>query len=851
MNSEDPMKFAVVNGHDTLARSGTLEGAHRASRRKPNAAVSSRVVEMNRAGASRGRVPAVLAGNLVVFNKPIGYIPTEVFNAYRTAATQGGAHFDRSFYANVAPLHAAAGVIASLRAAGFEVEMTPELVAALAGPIAAPAIEEPRGRGLVSATLSGQNAVFKGPAYLGDNFNAYVNALTGAKYDGKVNRANFQVAVGIIKRLSDAGFSVDIDPNLIEVLKSFVSQVSEDVSRGKVRAEEIDARLREKGLSLFGFQKEGVAWLAGLHNAMLFDEQGLGKTVQAIVSLPANAPVVVVCPAVAKGVWNLEVSKWRPEFKVTILSGRKSFRWPAPGEIVVTNFDILSDEVGEAPPGTVVIGDEVQKIKAGTKTKMGARFRVLAKAARDSGGRSWGLTGTPLLNRPEELWHILKAFDLAEEAFGSYKQFVWLFDGRPNIVYGRQYGLKWGTPRPEAAEMIRNVSLRRIRKDVLPDLPTKIYQQIPVDLDPNVKKAIDKALRDAGVNVEDIIAAIEAARSGKRDLPPFTELSAARAMLAEAKIPALLEMVEEYEESEEPILVFSAHRAPIDMIGKRPGWAAITGDTKDEKRTEIVADFQAGNLKGVAITIKAGGTAITLTRASTAIYVDKMWTPGDNEQSEDRICRIGQTRGCNIKELVGDHAIDARVYELLAKKRGIIDGSVEASNVIHVAETSFADVDFDALAAQARREAEIADRTAREIAEAREKLASMGKEERERVEKERERERTEERVRRSEEGKTGRARARASKLEDEAAPERRLAANVTERWAEEAITQLAALDPDAAYFRNDVGFSKADGSAGHWLAREIAAGQGLTTGQWRLALSFARRYQGQVGGPPE
>jgi hypothetical protein len=1144
------------------------------------------MANMNMAKGGAPRVVAIRSGNSAVM-KPQSYLGGSLFQSYISATKQCGARYDKPLNAQVVPIASAAECVRRLSDAGFEVEVQPDLAAALASTVPAAEAPKPAGRGLVSA------AVFEPAGYLGGNFAAYREALTGAKYDGKVNRASLPVAVEIVKKLVAAGFVVDVAPDLAERLKNLVSQVREDVSAGKARAEALDAELKKKGLSLFGYQKDGVAWLSGRHNALLLDDMGLGKaqpvsehvltpdgwveigslkvgdlvigstgtpvcvtgvypqgmkpvfrvtmtdgastrccmqhlwhvqtpldrsrggkhrvlsledmvgqglkygwscdnctkwfvpivdaiqfseksfsvhpyllgallangrlgnsvqhsgpqeqrdemlpyipeslsythcasagewthtiasaraglanpliraikelglqhteshqrfvppqylcgsvqqridllqglmdndgtvgkksgqleynttseqlahdvmdlirslggsawmstrrtkftykgevkegrtdhrvrmalpfcpfrmswkkaffkprtkyppahgiasvepvceeecvciavdasdhlyvtedfilthnTIQTMTALPAGAPVVVVCPAVVKGVWKNEAAKWRPDFKVTILSGRNSFRWPAPGEIVVTNYDVLSDDIGTPPPETIVVGDEIHLIKAGTKSKRGARFRALSKAARESGGRSYGLTGTPLLNRPPELWNILNSLGLAEEAFGSWKQFVDTFDGTP----GEWGGFEWGTPRADAPQKLGRVSLRRVKKDVLPDLPSKVFQDVPVEISAKEKKAIDKMLRDAGMDVGKIVAAIEAASSGKHDLPAFTEISAARAALAAAKIPALLEMVEEYEEAAEPLVVFSAHRAPIDVLGEREGWATITGDTSPEKRTEIVDAFQAGNLRGVALTIKAGGTGITLTRASNSVFVDEDWTPGNNEQAADRICRIGQTRGCNYRRLVSDHVLDERVADLLARKRGIISASVDASNTTAAKSSELEIVDFDALASEARRETELADREAREREEAKERLAGLGREERERVERERE----EERKRRRSEERDERAEARARRLggEYEAEPERRPAKDAVEEWAAASVVMLANLDPDNAFFQNNVGFSKADGGAGHWLAQQLRAGQGLTSGAWKLAKQLAYRYQGQVGGPP-
>ena len=269
----------------------------------------------------------------------------------------------------------------------------------------------------------------------------------------------------------------------------------------------------------------------------------------------------------------------------------------------------------------------------------------------------------------------------------------------------------------------------------------------------------------------------------------------------DAKIPALLKMVEDFEEQEEPLVVFSAHRAPIDMLGERPGWATITGDTPPDERTRIEDAFQAGRLKGVASTIKAGGVAITLTRAAHALFCDLEWTPALNAQAEDRICRIGQTRGCVITTLAADHPLDERIVELLSSKSQLIDASVDAAREV----VGQAQVEVKGL----------------EL----EKTILDTKTHVEEVEKE--------------------------SLARKAPPKskRRPAQNAQESWAAKALVTLAQLDPDRAGEKNDVGFNGNDGSLGHSLASQV--GEGLTDKQWSLAVSMCRKYHRQVGECPE
>jgi hypothetical protein len=165
---------------------------------------------------------------------------------------------------------------------------------------------------------------------------------------------------------------------------------------------------------------------------------------------------------------------------------------------------------------------------------------------------------------------------------------------------------------------------------------------------------------------------------GKKQLPPFEEFSSLRAALAESRIPALLEMVEDHEEQGVPLVVFSAHKAPVLACGEREGWEAITGDTSSKKRQEIVERFQAGKLKGLALTIRAGGVGLTLTHAWKAIFVDLDWVPSQNQQAEDRICRIGQLAAhCEIVRMVSDHVLDIHVLDLIGWKIAVIEAAIE------------------------------------------------------------------------------------------------------------------------------------------------------------------------------
>lgn len=435
---------------------------------------------------------------------------------------------------------------------------------------------------------------------------------------------------------------------------------------------------------LYPFQVTGVEFLAKGNKRLLGDDMGLGKTVQTLVAIGTNEPALAIVPAAVKYNWRDEAKIWNPKLKVTVLEGRDSFRLPKPGELVITNYDILPEYLVPVEPfpnakpweyrpqlaagdeqklkGTTIIIDEAQRVK-NYKTGRSKKVKGLTMLAK----KVIALTGTPLENRPPDLFGVLESLSMVGQVFGSWKRFVDLMGG----IKDKWGGYSWGTPKPEVPELMRRVMLRRIRDEVLPDLPRKTYTTVKVPVPANLRHQLDKLWED----YEDMLG--DDIPMEKRKLPPFEEFSKIRAQLAASRTDAVMEMADEAEEDNQPLVIFSAHLEPLDALAKREGWAKITGDTPAAKRTEIVARFQRGELKGVACSIKAAGIGLTLTRAWKMIFVDLDWVPGANFQAEDRIARIGQkAKKVEIVRLVSDHVLDIHILALIAWKISIIDKAI-------------------------------------------------------------------------------------------------------------------------------------------------------------------------------
>lgn len=456
---------------------------------------------------------------------------------------------------------------------------------------------------------------------------------------------------------------------------------------------------RRLGKVPFPYQRVDARWLAKRRRGLLFHDPGLGKTWIWLLALPAGAPVVVACPAVAKGKWADEIRQVRPDFRPTVLEGRRMFRWARAGEIVITNWESLPPSHAEhrramvrvshakrgkakadalrelrrihrirfrftvPPPGTIVVGDEIHRAKTAT-TAVTKRWRELSALALHYGGRSWGGTGTPLVNRSEELYTILQASGLGERAFGGRDAFLELAEH----------------DEAEFTRRMRLVSIRRQRQDVLPDLPPKVREILPVELSTITRARCDQlveAMRREGIPLDRLtLEGLHRLRDPKH--PLRDHVSVVRALLAEAKMPAVLELLDELRASKTPVVVASAHRGPVDAIARRKGATRISGSEAHEEKYRRAQAFQDGLFDVVAGTYRVFGEAIDLFRAWRGICVDLPWTVASIEQFESRLQRIGQkAEGLLFTRVVADHPLERRVEELLRQKQEAAERLVE------------------------------------------------------------------------------------------------------------------------------------------------------------------------------
>jgi SNF2 family DNA or RNA helicase len=397
------------------------------------------------------------------------------------------------------------------------------------------------------------------------------------------------------------------------------------------------------------------------------DEQGLGKTVQALAALEADGafPAIVVCPASMKLMWERESLKWLPERKVAVLSGRTEAGWPeeaADAELLVVNYDILDAHFDRlaARDAKALVLDESHYVKNPQAQRTKAALE-LARRLPDEALRL-GLTGTPILNRPEELVAQLRVLDRLKD-FGSGARLARRFR-----TAGSDDRLHWN--------LRAHCYVRRTKAQVLPQLPAKTQDTIPVRLSNESDYRLAEAdviawLQSLPIDLKTMDAKVAAAARAEQ----LVRLNSLRQLAAAGKLPSALAWIEDFLESGEPLVVFAEHVATQKAVMEHfPNAAHILGADSAVKRQEAVDAFQEPDGPQLIVcSIKAASQGITLTRASNVAFLELDWTPARHDQAEDRLHRIGQDSAVTAWYLLAPDTIDETMAELLQRKRGLID----------------------------------------------------------------------------------------------------------------------------------------------------------------------------------
>lgn len=478
------------------------------------------------------------------------------------------------------------------------------------------------------------------------------------------------------------------DDSAKEVLEPFFRQEKNQVALSE--ASDLHVQLRApKRLDYMPFQKAGIAYALSRKDTLIADEMGLGKTVQAI-GVVNNAPhiktVVVVCPASLKLNWAKEFEKWcvrKPFIRVLAPKGDlQTIGDPfiAQTSVMIANYEII-EKISSTLPEKIdlLVADEAHYIK----NKHTKRADALRKLAVKSEKKIF-LTGTPILNRPIEIWNILDTLQPtswgSEEAFGiryadGHKKHVgngkviWNFKGASNL--------------DELHEKLRrNIMVRRMKSDVLSDLPDKVRQIVPLDV--NYKESGKNAQRTA--RLKKIWQKAERANSDKAykdaisDLDSefkvdFEDIARVRHEIAQKKAPHVTQFVKDMLENIDKVVVFAHHKDVVEHLAKSLkefGVVTLTGNDSLNQKQKAVEAFQKDpNIRVFIGNILAAGTGHTLTAAQHVVFAELDWVPGNVKQAEDRCHRIGQTDTVFVYHLVVDNSLDVILASTIVAKMEI------------------------------------------------------------------------------------------------------------------------------------------------------------------------------------
>jgi SWI/SNF-related matrix-associated actin-dependent regulator of chromatin subfamily A-like protein 1 len=421
---------------------------------------------------------------------------------------------------------------------------------------------------------------------------------------------------------------------------------------------EAEARL---GGELRPFQRAGVDYVLKARRTFLADEQGLGKTVQALAALEADDayPAVIVCPAGLKLNWRREIERWLPHRSLHVINGTAAA--PMEAEITVLNYEIVHAHrvrLQLRRPKALIL-DESHYVK-NPRAKRTQAVRRLAEALPE-GALRVALTGTPVMNHPDELIAQLRILDRLRE-FGSGARFARRFQGA-----GAEERIHW--------HLRRSCFVRRLKADVLPQLPAKRQVVVPVAIDNqrDYKLAQDDViawLREQPLDLGELEAKIAAALRAER----LAQLNALKRLAARGKASAALAWIEDFLASDEPLVVFAGHREVQELLLERfPDALHILGRDSIQQREKAVDAFQdPDGPQLIVCATRVAGQGITLTRASNVAFLDLEWTPAIHDQAEDRCHRIGQHDAVTAWYLLAADTIDETMIELISRKRGIV-----------------------------------------------------------------------------------------------------------------------------------------------------------------------------------
>lgn len=481
-----------------------------------------------------------------------------------------------------------------------------------------------------------------------------VKSLPRKRFDPKSK--DWIVPLGAEALLYLKRWDFEMDENLTNKYKMLVP----DIKKG----EKID--IPNSSINLYPYQKEGVLFIEKTQGrTLLTDQMGTGKTYQSITWAaihPEKRPVIVIVPASLKINWQREIFKILPDEKSIIINGRSPQKIEIDNKFIIINYDILENHLEELKKlnAKIAIIDECQAIRNSDSLRTIATKEIVKDIP-----HIIALSGTPIENRPKEFFNILNLlkpelwpnfWDYAKKYCNAkYNGFGWDFTGKKNTK--------------ELNEILRKtVMIRRLKEEVLKDLPPKIRTIIPIEIEN--RKEYEEIVEELGPH-KGLLENIERLRQ----------------VIIRGKMKGVIKWIETFLESDEKLIIFASHHWTIDYLvdhfkKKKVGLVKLDGRDSPTKKQRAVDDFQLKeNIKLFIANTIAGGIGLNLTAASNIAIIELEWTSTKEDQAEDRAHRIGQVKTVNIWYLLAADTLEEDMAEILDEKRKTLSEILDGKNV--------------------------------------------------------------------------------------------------------------------------------------------------------------------------
>lgn len=408
----------------------------------------------------------------------------------------------------------------------------------------------------------------------------------------------------------------------------------------------------------FPYQMEGISFLMPRHGALLADEMGLGKTMQTIVSLrlllhsQEVRRALIVCPKPLVPNWLNELKMWAPDVPVEVIGGdaiARKVAWTASNSpLKLVNYELLTRDadlaLDEAVQFDLVILDEAQRIKnEGNKTA-----EVVKSLHRQ---RSWALTGTPIENRPSDLINI------------------WAFVHPGEIPHD--------TPVKEISRLTKDSLLRRVKEDVMKDMPPKIIQDVHLELAPGQQEAYELAEKEGVVHLNNLGETITVQHVFELVMRLKQICNFDSRTGQSAKLDQLVSDMAEVAESNRKAIVFSQWVEPLETIAHHLrdfGPLLYHGKVPHHERQNVLTAFKNDPKKHVILmSYGTGSVGLNLQFSNYVFLFDRWWNPAIEDQAINRAHRIGQKSTVFVKRFVTQNTIECRICEVLEHKRRLFE----------------------------------------------------------------------------------------------------------------------------------------------------------------------------------